>query len=177
MNLRRAQVNDVHKLAQVHVDAWQAAYQGIVPDAFLRQFTYQKREQAFRHALEAKLEETYLLEEDDSAIAILTIGPCRDEDLDAKRTGEIWGIYISPSYWRRRIGSNLLDEAERLLKARGLQDIVLWVLEENTAARAFYEAMGFHLDGASKTIVLGNPLKVVRYAKTLNSDMDKCKYE
>jgi GNAT superfamily N-acetyltransferase len=117
LNLRRAQVNDAPKLAQVHVDAWQAAYQGIVPDAFLKAFTYQKREQAFRHALETKSEETYLLEENDSAVAILTIGPSLDEDLDAIRTGEIWGIYIAPRYWRRGLGRNLVQEAECLLKA------------------------------------------------------------
>ena len=165
MNLRRAQVNDAHKLAQVHVEAWQAAYRGIVPDAFLKGFTYQQREQAFKHALELKSEETYLLEENDSPVAILTIGPSRDEDLDAIRTGEIWGIYIAPGYWRRGIGRNLVQEAECLLKARGFHEIVLWVLEGNTAARNFYEVMGFHPDGASKIVVLGSPLNVVRYIK------------
>ena len=60
----------------------------------------------------------------------------------------------------------IIQEAERLLKARGFHDIVLWVLEGNTAAGDFYEAMRFHLDGASKIVALGAPLKVVRYAKS-----------
>ncbi len=72
MNFRQARAIDAPKLAQVHVDSWQAAYKGLVPDAFLRAFTYQRREKAFRLALESKSEETYLLEENDRAIGILS---------------------------------------------------------------------------------------------------------
>lgn len=165
--LRRAQVEDAPILAKVHVDSWQAAYRGIVPDTFLHGFTYSKREEAFQQALAAKAEETYLLEEDEIPAAILTVGPSRDDDLDVHLVGELWGIYIAPDYWRRGIGRELVGEAERLLQDRGYCEIVLWVLEGNTAARQFYEKMGFTLDGISRTVELGKPLKAVRYRKTL----------
>lgn len=169
MNFRPAQPLDAPKLAQVHVDSWQVAYKGIVPDAFLRGFTYQKREKAFRLALESKSEETYFIEEDDRAVGILTIGASRDEDLDPSTCGEIWGIYISPDYWRCGIGRRLVQEAERILQSRGFQKIVLWVLEGNTAARSFYEVVGYDLDGATREVELGVSLNVVRYAKVLQS--------
>jgi ribosomal protein S18 acetylase RimI-like enzyme len=167
LNIRRAQANDAPLLAQVHVDAWQVAYRGVVPDSFLERFTYQRREAAFRQALADNLEETYLVEEDDHALAILTIGACRDDDLDVTATGEIWGIYITPAYWRKGIGTQLVQEAERMFQARSYREVVLWVLEDNTEARRFYEAMGFRVDGAFKMVELGKPLKVIRYAKTL----------
>jgi ribosomal protein S18 acetylase RimI-like enzyme len=167
VNLRRAQAEDAGKLAQVHVDAWQAAYRGVVPDSFLQGFTYQRREDAFRRALLTGLEETYLLEEIDRPVAILTIGASRDADLDASRTGEIWGIYIVPDRWRQGIGTALVRETEQMLRARGYGEIVLWVLEGNADARRFYEAMGFAVDGASKIVQLGIPLKAVRYRKML----------
>jgi len=167
MNIRRAQVNDAPKLAQVHVDSWQVAYRSLVPDSFLQGFTYQKRENAFRQALSANLEETYLVEDNDRAIAILTIGASRDADLDGSCTGEIWGIYIVPDHWRRGIGTRLVQEAERMLLSRGYRDIVLWVFEGNTDARRFYEAMGFCVDGAFKTLELGESLKAVRYKKSV----------
>ena len=75
MNIRRATANDAPMLAKVHVDSWQVAYRGIVPDSHLERFTYQRREEAFRQALAANLEETYLIEDNDQAIGILTIGP------------------------------------------------------------------------------------------------------
>ena len=167
MNLRRAQAEDAGRLAQVHVDAWQVAYRRIVPDTFLANFTYQRREDAFRKALLAGLEETYLLQEGERPVAILTIGASRDADLDFSRVGELWGIYIAPDHWRRGIGTKLVREAEQMLRARGYGEIVLWVLEGNADARRFYEAMGFVPDGASKIVQLGVPLKAVRYRKTL----------
>jgi ribosomal protein S18 acetylase RimI-like enzyme len=154
LNLRRAQVNDAPQLAQVHVDAWQVAYRGVVPDSFLQRFTYRRREAAFRQAMTDNLEETYLVEDDDHALAILTIGACRDADLDVGSTGEIWGIYVAPTYWRRRIGTWLVHEAERMLQARGYREVVLWVLKDNTEAQRFYEAMDFHIDGTFKMVEL-----------------------
>jgi ribosomal protein S18 acetylase RimI-like enzyme len=167
MNIRRAKVEDAPTLARIHVDSWQAAYHDIVPDSFLQGFTYSKREEAFRKAITDNLEETYLVEDGESKVGILTIGASRDTDLDAKLTGEIWGIYLAPAYWRRGIGTLLAKEAERLLQLRGHMAVVLWVLEGNTAARRFYEAVGYLLDGQVKTVDLGKPLLVVRYHKSL----------
>ncbi len=57
-----------------------------------------------------------------------------------------------------------------MLQARGHREVVLWVLEGNSAARRFYEAVGFALDGASKMVELGKPLKAVRYKKALPTE-------
>jgi ribosomal protein S18 acetylase RimI-like enzyme len=168
MNIRRATAHDAPLLARIHVDAWQAAYRGVVPASHLANFTYERREAAFRQALAANLEETYLIESDDQAIGILTLGASRDADLDTRRTGEIWGIYITPRYWHQGIGTRLVAEAEQMLQARGYRDIVLWVLEDNLNARRFYEKTGFALDGGSRLVDLGKPLKAVRYHKVLN---------
>ncbi len=169
MKIRRATANDAPILARVHVDSWQVAYRGIVPDSHLERFTYQRRENAFRKALEANLEETYLTEEDDQPVGILTIGPSRDADLNTEQTGELWGIYITPVYWQRGIGTALVHEAERILRSRGYADVVLWVLEANMNARQFYEKMGYCLDGIHRMVELGTPLKAVRYRKKLNN--------
>jgi len=165
MKLRRAQVADAAKLAQVHVDAWQVAYRGLIPESYLQTVTYQKREAAFTERLAGNVEETYLAEDEGRAVAFLTIGAGRDGDVDATRTGEIWGIYVAPDYWRRGLGTRLVQEAERLLRSRGSEEVVLWVLGENLAARHFYEAVGYRLDGAVKTLDRGRPLQVVRYRK------------
>jgi len=105
-------------------------------------------------------------------VGFLTLGAARDPDLDTSRTGEIWGIYISPGYWRKGIGTRLAEEAEKMLRSRGYEDAVLWVLEGNQQARRFYEAMGFDLDGESKKIDWGAPLKAVRYRKALQPEGD-----
>jgi len=167
MMIRRATVDDAPELACVHVDSWRAAYRDLVSDAILERFECQWREKRFREALVAGVEETYLVRMGGKAVAFLTLGAARDPDLDANRTGEIWGIYVLPGYWRRGIGRALAEHAERILASRGYKDAVLWVLEGNEQARRFYEAMGFALEGETREMNWGAPLRAVRYAKVL----------
>jgi ribosomal protein S18 acetylase RimI-like enzyme len=174
MNIRRATVDDALELARVHVDSWRAAYRGLVPDAFLERFDFHWRERCFREALDAGMEETYLVRMDAQVVGFLTLGAARDPDLDAECTGEIWGIYVSPNAWRRGIGRTLAGEAERILRSRGYEDAVLWVLEDNQRAKRFYEAMGFAPDGESREMNWGAPLQAVRYAKDLGPAGDNC---
>jgi len=167
MEIRPARFSDAPALARVHVDSWRAAYSGLATDSQLQSFTYARREERFRQSLAAGAEETYLGTVAGEVIGFLTLGAARDPDLAPDRTGEIWGIYISPDNWRTGIGTRLADEAERLLTSQGYGDAVLWVLQDNRRARRFYEAMGFSPDGGSKFIDWGKPLKAVRYRKAL----------
>jgi ribosomal protein S18 acetylase RimI-like enzyme len=173
MRIRRATVDDAPDLARVHVDYWWAAYRGLVPDAFLERFEYRWREKRFREAFAAGTEETYLILMGGQVVGFLTLGAARDPDLDAERTGEIWGIYVSPGYWRRGAGRTAAGEAERILRSKGYEDAVLWVLEGNGRARRFYEAMGFAQDGESREMNWGAPLRAVRYAKSLGPDAER----
>jgi ribosomal protein S18 acetylase RimI-like enzyme len=131
MDIRPARVADAPALARVHVDSWRAAYRRLIPESSLEGFTTEWREGGFREALATGAEETYVIGRGEEIVGLLTLGAARDPDLDARRTGEIWGIYVSPDYWRKGIGSRLAEEAERILRSRGYEDAVLWVLEAN----------------------------------------------
>jgi ribosomal protein S18 acetylase RimI-like enzyme len=167
VRMRPAEVEDAEALARVHVDAWQAAYRGLVPDGFLKGFSFERRVEYFRQALAARAEEDYVVYLGETVVGVLTLGAARDPDVDVTRTGEIWGIYLVPAYWRRGIGTWLVREAERMLAERAYTSAVLWVLEGNQQARRFYEKMGFAVDGASRDIDWGTVLRAVRYRKAL----------
>jgi ribosomal protein S18 acetylase RimI-like enzyme len=86
---------------------------------------------------------TYIVVQEGQILGFLTLGGCRDSDVDPQITGEIWGIYLAPQYWRRGAGTLLCRHAEQVLAARGYSELKLWVLAGNGPARRFYEAMGF----------------------------------
>jgi ribosomal protein S18 acetylase RimI-like enzyme len=136
MDIRRATPYDAGAMAILHVDSWRAAYHGLVPDAFLDALEVDRRAERFREALSAGTEETYLAEQDGDLVGMLTIGACRDEDVDQKITGEIWGIYLAPQYWRQGIGSALCRYGERLLASAIIRS-TLWVFARNKQARRF----------------------------------------
>ena len=166
--LRQATPDDAMELARVHVAAWHEAYRGIVPDSQLEQFTVEARTGRFRAFLAEGSAETYAVEHDTRIVGFLTLGACRDSDLEQTGTGEIWGIYILPEYWRQGLGKYLCGQGQKLLASRGFTIATLWVLEANLPARRFYEAMGFAPDGATKQLPFGIPLTAIRYRKHLS---------
>jgi len=155
-------------MARLHVDAWQSAYRGLVPDAFLDGLDCERRAQRFRDALVPNAEETYLAEQSGEVLGILTVGACRDTDVDHETTGEIWGIYLAPKHWREGLGRTLCRYGEQLLSLRGYLVATLWVFAGNSQARRFYEAMGFRADGASRMHDFGAALEAFRYRKALD---------
>ncbi len=174
MNIRPATADDANALARVHVDSWRSAYRGLVPDAYLENLDWEHGALRFRRAIVCGADETYVAEERHEMLGFLTVGACRDADVDPATTGEIWGIYLAPRHWRRGVGGQLCLHAERVLASRHYLQAVLWVLEGHAGARRFYEAMGFEVDGASKTLNPRAPLKAIRYRKQLKPAEPTC---
>jgi len=107
MQIRPAEPADAEAVARLHVDAWRTAYRGLVPDSFLESLDWNRRAQRFRESLAQKDEETYLVELEGVVLGFVTLGACRDEDVDPEVVGEIWGIYLAPQHWRKGIGRQL----------------------------------------------------------------------
>jgi GNAT superfamily N-acetyltransferase len=167
MNMRQAKSGDATEIAKIHIDSWRTAYKGIVPDSQLAKFNHIQHSERFRQSLETNSEETYVAEIDMQIVGFLTIGPCRDDDIDQNTTGEIWGVYLDPNYWRKGIGRFLCEWAENIMSTRGYKQIILWVFADNIQSRKFYETIGYFHDNASKILNIGKPLRAVRYLKTL----------
>jgi ribosomal protein S18 acetylase RimI-like enzyme len=165
--LRRATPTDAPALAEIHVAAWRAAYRGIVPASHLEQFTVEGRTRRLREFLADHSAETYVAEYEGRLVGFLTLGGCRDTDVDQTKIGEIWGIYVLPEHWRRGVGRFLCEQGQSMLASRDFAIAVLWVLEANLPAKRFYEAMGFKPDGATRELSFGIPLTAIRYRKNL----------
>ncbi len=168
IELRVATPDDAAAMAATHIGAWQSAYRGAVPDSFLDALDPERRADRFRQFLTSGTGETYVVVRQACVIGHVTIGPCRDEDLDSVVVGEIWGIYLRPQFWRLGIGAEVCRRVEGMLAGRGFLRIVLWTFEANESARRFYEAMGYALDGATQIISAGASVPAVRYRKKID---------
>jgi len=112
---------------------------------------------------------TFVLTDGLDVIGFAHVAPTRDDDLPDS-TGEVTGIYVSPSAWGRGGGRQLMDTARANLKAAGFTTATLWVLEANRRAQAFYERQGWAPEGARKIDDRGSfMLPEVRYIMVLNS--------
>jgi GNAT superfamily N-acetyltransferase len=108
-----------------------------------------------------------LVDEDGGELrAHTTFGTSRDEDAPAI-VGEVRSFFVSPVFWRRRVGTGLMARALEGLAGRGFEQATLWSFEANGRANSFYERHGFERDGSTRTEEVWAHLPEVRYRRTL----------
>ena len=64
-----------------------------------------------------------------------------------EKSGEITELYVEPRARRKGLATALMRLAERELIARGATELKLLTGDDNFDARAFYESLGYELDG------------------------------
>jgi len=169
--IRAMQASDIPRVAEIHVFGWRCAYRGIVPDQHLfNTMLVSKRMERWAEILQRKDTEcsnwgceNYVY--DDGIIkGILTIGPCRDED--KPNAYELGGIYVDPCMQGQGIGTILAQHCEKIAAQGGYKELCLWTFEKNTAARGFYEKLGYVHDSKTQIVEPYNAVGV-RYIKRI----------
>ncbi len=155
-------------IATIHVAASQAGYRGLLPAVHLDSLSVADYLTTWTGAIgRMNSRHVVLLASLDSRGAgFVAVGPTRDKD-GASATGELRALYVDPGVWRRGIGSSLVDAAVGILSTV-FTDAMLWVLRQNIAARALYEACGWTGDGGERRVLRGGALvHEVRYRRAL----------
>ena len=169
--IRQATAPDAASIAAVHIETWQIAYQGLLPEAYLDQLSDEltTRTEFWRSNISSPPAnaEIWVTDRQGQANSFVALGPARGKDPFTE--GEIYAIYVHPNFWNQGLGRALFAHATARLIARGFSTAFLWVLESNARARRFYEIAGWNLDGSAKTETLpgGIELREVCYQKVL----------
>jgi GNAT superfamily N-acetyltransferase len=85
----------------------------------------------------------------------------------AGEAGELYALYVDPGWWSTGTGRALMAAAVERLTASAYQRAVLWVLDGNARARAFYEKAAWQPDGALNVLMGLGGVREVRYARAL----------
>lgn len=151
--IRPATASDVAAIGRIHVDGWQAAYRGIMPDDFLAGLSAEHRAAGWASFIERDSEGLLVLLRDTAVVGWVAFGENRE---GLQGIGEIYALYVAPGAWRQGFGRALLAAAEHELRSRGYLAVILYVLERNDPARAFYRRFGYSDDGGRKTGNMGD---------------------
>ncbi len=141
LTIRPAETRDAPAIAKVHVDTWQIAYRGIVPQDYIDNLTVQNRTMSWLRLLERNPDLITLVSEnhDGRIVGFASGGPIRHRE--PRFEAEITTLYVSPHAQRQGHGRRLFMALSNRLAQRGLKGLFVWVLAENDA-RAFYETLG-----------------------------------
>jgi GNAT superfamily N-acetyltransferase len=144
----------------VHHESSQVAYAGI-PNAP----TLADREALWRDVFPNPERWPYVVEMENEIVGVLIIGPAAEE----AEAGELYVIYVHPSWWGTSAAQRLIERAEEELATR-FPHAVLTVLASNSRARRFYERNGWELDEVKTEPELlfgGGPMEIALYRKNL----------
>jgi predicted N-acetyltransferase YhbS len=138
---RAARAGDAHAIAALHADSWQRHYRGAYSDAFLDGDVneYQRAKWATR-----------LSEPDPRARTIVAelggeiVGFAHLQLDDHPAWGSLLdNLHVTYGLKGQRIGTRLLAlTGQAVLDSSPASGLYLWVLGQNSAAQAFYEARG-----------------------------------
>jgi ribosomal protein S18 acetylase RimI-like enzyme len=141
LTYRSARPGDALAIAGLHADSWRRHYRGAYSDAFLddEAASFLGDMWTGRFAAPDPQARTVLAERDGTVVGLahtilgshLTWGALLDN------------LHVSYGMKRQGVGTRLLAlSARAVLEAVPSSGLYLWVLEQNAAARAFYEARG-----------------------------------
>ncbi|HJQ76677.1 MAG TPA: GNAT family N-acetyltransferase [Acidimicrobiia bacterium] len=160
--IRWGRPEDAGAISDVHVTAWQQAYRGILGDEYLDSLDRGAR-QAWWASYLSRGSRVHVAEHDGAVVGFCTPGVSNEAGW-----GEIFAIYVHPEHWGTGIGRELIVAGESTVLASGLDRALLWVLEDNRRARAFYERQGWSPGKPIRIENIGGvQVTEVRYEKDL----------
>ena len=133
---------DAPAIAALHSESWRSAYRGLVPDAFLDGPVIDERLAHWTHRMAHDNEgPRQVLKAVQGSLMVGFV--CTVRDADRTRGPLLDNLHVKPGFKGSGIGRALLEEARRwtALVAPG-QPMHLWVIEDNIAARRFYDRVG-----------------------------------
>ena len=150
MTLRRATSADAEAVGRIHVESWNVAYRGIVPDDVIAKTDLAFRTQFWVERIADRTWPVFVIDEGGECVAFCQMIPSKDPDDDPEQVGHITALHVLPHLRGQGHGRALVDHVLDEFTKRGYSTVTLWVLEENLAARRFYERYGFRQDAATR---------------------------
>ena len=149
--VEEAELTDADAVARIHATSRNAGYRGVVPDVLLVERRRERSSQIWSRWLARSGATTFVARLHGHVVGFCTLQFTSPHDPN-RAAAEIPAIFVHPDHWRRGIGSALLDRSLNLARERRIPDVVLWVIESNTAARRLYESRGFRPDGRKRVL-------------------------
>jgi ribosomal protein S18 acetylase RimI-like enzyme len=152
VRIREMRAADVDAVAAVRVRGWQAAYAGMLPQAYLDGMSV-ARDAEWRRgwfaASRGRVCDLVAVDGEDAVVGWASLGPWRGEAAE-DGAGEVYALYVRPESVGTGVGRALLAAVHAEAARRGMPELLLWVLRDNVRARRFYARAGYGYDGAAR---------------------------
>lgn len=175
-SIRVGERSDAAGIADVHIASWRAGYAHVLPGSLLYADDFEPRRRRIweEWRFNPGQRVAVCVERDDDArderiVGFAAFGPERERARGFTGRGELYAFYFHPDTWGHGVAGELIAHVDERLRAEGFAEAVLWVLDDNPRARAFYEKDGWQPTGIAGDFDAYCDVKVpeVEYRKEL----------
>ncbi|UJL47112.1 GNAT family N-acetyltransferase [Virgibacillus sp. NKC19-16] len=171
MKIREANLPDATAIAKVHVDSWRTTYKNIIPDEFLNNLSYKRREELWTNNIPRG--NVFVAENDAGKIVGFSSGGKERSGKYEEYQGELSSIYILKEFQGQGIGKLLAKPVIKEIEKSGINTMLVFVLEDNNS-RLFYEALGGKVIDKVEVEIAGKKLNELVYGwENIKNILDK----
>jgi ribosomal protein S18 acetylase RimI-like enzyme len=153
LSVRTARPEDAADLARIYIESWQDTYAGVLSHALLGAMSLKGHTARWRTTIRDRAGAVLVAEDArHGVIGLCSLGAARDSGPGFD--GEVYTLYVDPSFLGRGAGRALLGGAFDSLKERKLRSCLIWSHARNNAC-FFYEAMGGRRVATRTTRLMG----------------------
>ena len=160
VSIRHGKPGDAKAIAGIFKDAWQQAYRGIIPHAHLEHMIRRRCPEWWRSAVRAG-DTVLIVEFAGEPVGYATLGTARTK---GPLQGEIYELYMSPTYQGLGFGEHLFEAARASLDRRALNGLLVWALSDNRLATDFYWRRGGRPVAQAIENIGGSKLQKIAFA-------------
>lgn len=142
ITIRKAKLGDEKILAHIQTESWKSAFVDIISAEDMERCTdIAKSEAMYENVLKSGYAEVSMLEIDGKPHCIAAWSEARNSQFSD--CAELICIHSLSKNQGKGFGSMMLNHIINEIKNSGYNSVLLWVFEQNTRARSFYEKNGF----------------------------------
>lgn len=140
-DIRNVHIEDAPGLAKTQVDSYKTAYEGLLPPAYLANFTYAEQEQDWADILRAGTTDMLLVAVSQEKQVVGYVLTRAQPDIFPDYDAEIIALHVQKPFQKHGIGKALFRTAAKRLMDAGCKSTMLWTLKRNPT-RQWYEKLG-----------------------------------
>ncbi len=156
-----ARSDDAAEIARIYISSWHDAYPGVLPTALLCAMTLTGQTARWRAAIAAHEAVFVARHERHGVVGMTSFGLARDPGLGLD--GEVYTLYVDPSFYGQGVGRALLAGAFAELRRKDFSSCIVWAHAKNPA-RYFYERLGGRLVAERTVRMMGDPVPEAAFA-------------
>ncbi|MFD6175769.1 MULTISPECIES: GNAT family N-acetyltransferase [unclassified Isoptericola] len=147
VSVRPAVPGDEDAVTRVQVSAWRRAHETALGDGVVDALDVATMRERWSQAITAPPGPgfaVFVALDGAEVVGFAAVGP-----------GQLVGLEVEPRHQRGGHGSRLLSAAVDRLRADGAEELVTWVLDDDSAREQFLSSAGLGPDGMTRTLATG----------------------